>query len=137
MSRALIISVLLLVSGGGKTTTTHEMTLDGINMSFTYEGYAVDMGEANWIYMLSGKSDGHDVAVEVKLLETGNIFGCPTQINVEVNKGWFVTHCLRAPQQFIAVCSQRSVLPITRAYLPSVCLNKQRIWKAIDHWTLS
>lgn len=87
MSRALIISVLLLISGCGKTTTTHEMTIDGINMSFTYEGYVVDMGEANWIYMLSGKSDGHDVVVEAKLLEPGNIFGCPTQINVEVNKG--------------------------------------------------
>ena len=87
MSRALIILVLLLISGCGKTTTTHEVTIDGINMSFTYEGYVVDMGEANWIYMLSGKSDGHDVVVEAKLLEPGNIFGYPTQINVEVNKG--------------------------------------------------
>lgn len=87
MNRSLILSVLLLISGCGKTTATHEMTLDGINMSFTYEGYVVDMGEANWIYMLYGKSDGHKVAVEAKLLEAGDIFGCPTQMNVEVNKG--------------------------------------------------
>lgn len=77
MSRALNILVLLLISGCGKTTTTHEMNIDGINMSFTYEGYAVDMGEANWIYMLRGKSDGHDVAIEAKLLEPGNIFWMP------------------------------------------------------------
>lgn len=93
MNRALIISVLLFLTGCGKTTTTHEMALDGINMSFAYEGYVVDMGEANWIYMLRGKSEGHNVALEAKLLEPGNIFGCPTQINVEVNKG-FVRYTL-------------------------------------------
>lgn len=78
----LLLLVIVGTSACSKTEKVHELTNLSFALPFKFEGYAVDNGENNWIYFLHGEVGGITIRHDAPLMISGQIFGCPPQMEV-------------------------------------------------------